>query len=153
MSNTFFVFFFCRCCLWRESGFVGNDLFFTNYSYTVLQNKIFGLSHERDQSIVVVWNWQSTNPLTVSFYLIRKARYSSWKSGIPAVSSLSIFLFLLKLMKTFGIHTIDRCYLEQHLEFFFRIFCLLFLSENEVWSGKNVVQKNFHFFKMEYTEF
>ena len=44
----------------------------------MLQNKIFGLSHERDQLILVVWDSQNTNPLTVSI--------TSEKRNIPAES-------------------------------------------------------------------
>jgi len=112
------------------------------HNYTVLQNKIFGLSHERDQSILLVWDSQNTNPLTVDHFFL-----SHQKSEILQLkvwnSSNQYLLIPFKIdEKNWNSH--HRQMLPRATSGnFFRIFRPLLLSENEVWSEKNVVQKIF----------
>ena len=62
-----------------------DEKYMTNY--TVLQKKS-GLSQKGDQTILVVIGSQNKNPLVDFVDQFVCARYSSLKSGIPAISLL-----------------------------------------------------------------
>ena len=56
-------------------------------------------------------------------------------------------------MKKFEIHTIDRYYLEQHLEIFSEFSVHYFYPRMSFEVEKTYSSENFNFFKIEYTEF
>ena len=91
-----------------------------DWTFNKALQKKSDLSQKRDQPIMVVIGSQNKYPLANFLDQFICARYSSLKSGIPAIS---LFSHSLKdRWKNLKINTIDWCYIEEYLEFFSEVF-------------------------------
>jgi len=124
--------FFCNLGAIKRLSSLWFRLVFNN---TVLQKKS-GLSQKRDQPIMVVTygltKQESAGRFLWSIRMREIFQFEVWNSS----NFVIIFLFIEKSMEKFEINTIDWCYIEEHLEFFFRIFRLYPALEMRFQVGK-----------------